>query len=129
MNEAVWKEAEVATKFKQFFPFDSSYAKAQTEVRMTYNENFIYVFATMRNLGPRKYVTPSLRRDFRGEANDSFVVQFDTYQDKTNSFQFGSNPFGVQREGLVANGGNAAEDLQLSWDNKWYSEAKILEDR
>lgn len=129
MNEAVWKDAEVATKFKQFFPFDSSYAKAQTEVRMTYDENFIYVFATMRNLGPRKYVTPSLRRDFRGEANDSFVVQFDTYQDKTNSFQFGSNPFGVQREGLVANGGNATEDLQLSWDNKWYSEAKILEDR
>jgi hypothetical protein len=83
----------------------------------------------MHNLGPRKYVTPSLRRDFRGEANDSFVVQLDTYQDKTNSFQFGSNPFGVQREGLVANGGNASDDLSLSWDNKWYSEAKILPDR
>jgi hypothetical protein len=129
MSEAVWSEAEVAKDFKQFFPFDSSYAKAQTEVRMTYDDNFIYVFAIMHNLGPRKYITPSLRRDFRGEANDSFVVQFDTYQDKTNSFQFGSNPFGVQREGLVANGGNASEDLQLSWDNKWYSQAKILNDK
>jgi hypothetical protein len=130
MNEAVWKDSEVATKFKQFFPFDSSYAKSQTEVRMTYDENFIYVFATMHNLGPRKYVTPSLRRDFRGEANDSFVVQFDTFKDNTNSFQFGINPFGVQREGLVANGGSTNQsDLSLNWDNKWFSEAQMLEDR
>lgn len=130
MNEPVWKTAEVATKFKQYFPFDSSYAKAQTEVRMTYDDNFIYVFAQMYNLGKGQYVTPSLRRDFRGEANDSFVVQFDTFQDNTNSFQFGINPFGVQREGLVANGGSTNQsDLSLNWDNKWYSEAKMLEDR
>lgn len=60
MNEPVWKTAEVATKFKQYFPFDSSYAKAQTEVRMTYDDNFIYVFAQMYNLGKGQYVTPSL---------------------------------------------------------------------
>ncbi len=130
MNEAVWKDAEVADKFKQFFPFDSSFAKAQTEVRMTYDDNNIYVFAIMHNTGPRKYVTPSLRRDFRGEANDSFVVQFDTFKDNTNSFQFGTNPFGVQREGLVSNGGSGAQsDLSLNWDNVWYSEAKMLDDR
>ncbi|MCA6407685.1 MAG: carbohydrate binding family 9 domain-containing protein, partial [Cytophagales bacterium] len=128
MNEAVWREAEVAKDFKQFFPFDSSYAKAQTEVRMTYDDKFIYVFAIMYNIGEQSYVTPSLRRDFRGEANDSFVVQFDTFKDNTNSFQFGINPFGVQREGLVANGGSTNQsDLSLNWDNKWYSQAKILD--
>lgn len=129
MNEPDWKTAEVADKFKQYFPFDSSYAVAQTEVRMLYDEHFIYVFAIMHNTGPRKYVTPSLRRDFRGEANDSFVVSLDTYMDNTNAFQFGVNPFGVQREGLIANGGGDSEDLSLSWDNKWYSAAKILDDR
>lgn len=128
MNEAVWRETEVAKDFKQFFPFDSSYAKAQTEVRMTYDDKFIYVFAIMYNIGEQSYVTPSLRRDFRGEANDSFVVQFDTFKDNTNSFQFGINPFGVQREGLVANGGSTNQsDLSLNWDNKWYSHAKILD--
>ena len=129
MNEAVWKDTEVADNFKQYFPFDSSYAKSQTEVRMTYDDQFIYVFAIMHNVGPRTYVTPSLRRDFRGEANDSFVVQFDTFQDNTNCFQFGTNPYGVQREGLVANGGSTSQsDLSLSWDNKWYSKAQMLAD-
>lgn len=128
MNEADWSTAAVADKFKQFFPYDSSYAKAQTEVRMMYDDQFIYVYAIMHNTGPRKYVTPTLRRDFRGEANDSFVVSLDTYMDNTNAFQFGVNPFGVQREGLVSNGGNNSEDLSLNWDNKWYSAARMLED-
>ena len=129
MNEPDWQAAEAADQFKQFFPFDSSYAKAQTQVRMTYDDRFIYVFAVMRNLGPRKYITPSLRRDFRGEANDGFSIIMDTYKDRTNAFQFGVNPFGVQREGLVSNGGANSEDLSFSWDNKWYSEAKIHADR
>ena len=128
MNEPDWETAEVASQFKQFFPFDSSYAKAPTEVRITYDDHFIYLFAVMHNLGPRKYVTPSLRRDFRGEANDGFSVIMDTYKDRTNAFQFGVNPYGVQREGLVSNGGANSEDLSFTWDNKWYSEAKILGD-
>lgn len=129
MNEADWTAAEPATNFRQYFPFDSSSAIAQTEVRMTYDENFLYVYAVMHNTRERKYVTPSLRRDFRGEANDTFVLVLDTYQDKTNAFQFGVNPFGVQREGLVSKGGDEPADLSLDWDNKWFSEARILPDR
>lgn len=128
MSEPDWAEAEVADHFKQYFPFDSSYAKAPTEVRLTYDDHFLYVFAIMHNLGPRQYITPSLRRDFRGEANDGFTITLDTYKDRTNAFQFGVNPFGVQREGLISNGGANSEDLSLNWDNKWFSEAKILED-
>ncbi|MFM9840917.1 MAG: DUF5916 domain-containing protein [Cyclobacteriaceae bacterium] len=129
MDEEAWKDAEVADHFKQLFPFDSSYAKVPTEVRVTYDDRFIYVFAIMYNSGPRKYVTPSLKRDYRGPGIDGLSMVFDTYKDRTNGFLFGINPYGVQREGLIANGGSNGDDLNLSWDNKWYSEAKILEDR
>ncbi len=129
MNEPDWGKAELADQFKQYFPFDSSYAIAPTEVRMLYDDRFIYVYAVMYSLGPRKYITNSLRRDFSGGFVDTFNVLFDTYKDKTNGFQFGITPFGVQREGLIANGGATLDDLSLNWDNKWYSEAKILSDR
>ena len=122
MDEADWESAEVAGNFRQYFPFDSSYAETKTEVRVTYDDHFIYVFAVMKKPLPGKYVTPSLRRDYRGEAYDAFVVVLDTYKDRTNAFQFGINPYGVQREGLVSNGGTNSEDLSLNWDNKWYSE-------
>lgn len=129
LDEVDWETADVATNFKQYFPSDTSLANAQTQIRLTYNDEFIYVGAKMFNLGPRKYVTPSLRRDYRGEANDGVSVVFDTFKDKTNAFVFGVNPFGVQREGLVANGGSIGrEDFTLNWDNKWYSEVKIYDD-
>ncbi|HNP77159.1 MAG: DUF5916 domain-containing protein [Cyclobacteriaceae bacterium] len=129
MNEPDWEAAEVANQFRQYFPFDSSYAKVKTDVRMTYDDRFIYVYAVMYNQGPRKYVTTSLRRDFFGGFIDAFNVIIDTYKDKTNAFQFGVTPYGVQREGLIANGGANENDLSLNWDNKWYSEVRILDDR
>jgi hypothetical protein len=129
LDEPDWQTSEVATHFKQYFPYDTSLAMAQTEVRITYDAQFIYIGAKMFNLGPRQYVTPSLRRDFRGEANDGFSVVFDTFKDRTNAFMFGVNPFGVQREGLIANGGGLGRnDFTLHWDNKWYSETRIYDD-
>lgn len=128
IDEADWQAADVAKNFMQYFPADTILAHAQTEVRVTYDDNFIYVGAKMYNLpGDRSYVTPSLRRDYRGEANDGITVVIDPFQDNTNAFQFGVNPFGVQREGLIANGGGSGEDLSLNWDNKWYAEAKTYE--
>ncbi len=128
LDEADWLQADVATNFMQYFPFDTSLANVQTEVRMTYDDNFLYFGAKMYNLSKdrqrKEYVTPSLRRDYRGEANDGITLILDPFRDNTNAFQFGLNPFGVQREGLIANGGSDGDDLSLSWDNKWYAEAQ-----
>ncbi len=130
-EESVWQSTEVAKDFMQQFPYDSSLAFAQTEVRMAYDDQYLYVFAKMHNLGPRNYVVPSLRRDFFGPAYDNFTVVLDTYKDKTNAFFFGVNPEGVQREGLISNGGSESrgdDGFSLTWDNKWYSAARMYPD-
>ena len=41
-----------------------------------------------------------------------------------NGFQFAINPYGVQREGLIFNGGESSN----FWDNKWYSQVKNYDD-
>jgi hypothetical protein len=129
LDEPVWGEGNWATDFFQFFPSDTSQAKAQSKVRIVYDDKYIYIAAIMYNLGPRdKYISTSLRRDYRGEQNDGISFVFDTFNDNTNAFQFGVNPYGVQRESLIANGGMLQADLNLAWDNKWYSTAKIYED-
>ncbi|PRY89975.1 DUF5916 domain-containing protein [Mongoliibacter ruber] len=130
LNEEIWLEEEGwAEDFTQFFPSDSSLANAQSKVKIAFDEKFLYIAAVMYNLGPRdEYVSTSLRRDYRGEQNDGISFIFDTFNDNTNAFQFGVNPYGVQRESLIANGGMIPSDLNLAWDNKWYSNAKIYED-
>lgn len=130
LDEADWQTAEVAGHFHQYFPTDSVEAMTNTEVRLTYDEEFLYIGAKMSSPKPRgkRYVTPSLRRDYRGEANDGITIVLDPFQDNTNALQFGVNPFGVQREGTISNGGTDQMSLSLFWDNKWYAEAKIYED-
>lgn len=128
MDEPVWQGLKPQTHFMQYFPADTSLAKAQTEVWVTYNDQFIYIAAKLHHAGSKDYVSTSLRRDYRGEQNDGFTVVFDTFEDKTNAYSFGMNPYGVQREGLVANGGNASSDLDLAWDNVWFGEARIYDD-
>ncbi|TDQ17125.1 carbohydrate binding protein with CBM9 domain [Algoriphagus boseongensis] len=128
LDEAIWTDPEGWNgDFMQYFPSDTSKARVNTRVKVAFDENNLYLAAIMENNGPRKYVSTSLRRDYRGEQNDGISFVFDTFNDKTNAFQFGVNPYGVQREALLANGGSRSEDLNLAWDNKWYSEAKIFE--
>ncbi|HSF52215.1 MAG TPA: DUF5916 domain-containing protein, partial [Algoriphagus sp.] len=128
LDEAIWTDQEGWNgNFTQYFPSDTSASKVRTRVKIAFDDHNLYIAAVMENLGPRNYVSTSLRRDFRGEQNDAIVFVLDTFNDKTNAFQFGVNPYGVQREGLVSNGGTRSEDLSLAWDNKWFSEAKIFE--
>lgn len=128
-DEPDWQQAEKVGNFFQHFPFDSSYAEAKTEVRMTYDDQFIYVSAVCYNELQGNYLISSLRRDYRGPAYDGFTVVLDPFCDRTNGFFFGISPFGVQREGLITNGGNASSDFTLSWDNKWYAETQIYPDK
>lgn len=123
--DEAWILADSAYNWMQYFPFDSSLAVNQSVAKVLFDDKNIYVLGILySNNQDRKYVTPSLRRDFRGAANDNFTVIFDTFQDRTNAFTFGINPFGVRREGLVANGGTGESSFSLDWDNVWKGEAK-----
>ena len=124
MDEAAWLQADSVSGFTQNFPTDSLLADGQTIVRVLYDDDYVYVLAKLLNPNRnREYVTPSLRRDFRGAANDSFSVIFDAFSDRTNGFLFGINPYGVRREALITNGGSGNGSFSLDWDNKWYGES------
>ncbi|MBL7871828.1 MAG: carbohydrate binding family 9 domain-containing protein [Cyclobacteriaceae bacterium] len=124
-DELVWRDAEVISDLFQQFPNDTSRSVLKTEFRATYDDDFLYFSAVAYDNVKGGYVISSLRRDFRGAGLDGIAVILDPFQDVTNAFFFGLSPAGVQREGLIANGYLRREDLDLSWDNKWYSETKI----
>ncbi|MBX2898732.1 MAG: carbohydrate binding family 9 domain-containing protein [Cyclobacteriaceae bacterium] len=128
VDEPAWGTAQVISELRQQFPYDTLPAKARTEFRLTYDDEFLYVSAKAYDNVKGGYVISSLRRDFRGPGLDGVSVVIDPFQDLTNGFFFGLSPAGVQREGLIANGFLVNADLDLSWDNKWYSGTRIYED-
>ncbi len=127
-NDEAWNEANQIDDFFQHFPTDSLRAELKTSIKILRDENNIYLLAKS-DIKNRKYVVPSLRRDWTGWGIDGVTFVFDTYNDRTNAFFFGTNPEGVQRESLLSNGAtDYRRDANSSWDTKWETEAQIFDD-
>ena len=126
VDEPAWQAAEVASNFWMVLPMDTSRARVQTDVRMTYDDQNIYLSAVCYHgyvEGP--YIVESLRRDWSFGKNDNFIFFMDTFNDLTNGFTFDTNAAGAQWDGLLYEGSKA----NLSWDNKWTSVVKNYPDR
>ena len=124
LTEASWFAGKPATGFWEYFPSDTSLNPVQTEIYMAYDDNNLYIGAICHSVG-EDYVVNSLRRDYNAGGNDNLTFLLDPFQDKTNAFVFGMNPYGVMREALIANGGQNWGDWDSAWDNKWKGESKI----
>jgi hypothetical protein len=124
LDEAPWSQAEPAINFWQNFPTDSLQAKQQAEIKMLFDDRNLYVGIKV-NSSNDQYIIPSLRRDFRASGNDNISLLFDTFNDGTNAFFFGTNPLGVLREALISGGGAEVSGFDTSWDTKWIGETVI----
>jgi hypothetical protein len=124
LDEAPWSQAEPAINFWQNFPTDSLQAKQQAEIKMLFDDSNLYVGIKV-NSSNDQYIIPSLRRDFRASGNDNISLLFDTFNDGTNAFFFGTNPLGVLREALISGGGAEVSGFDTSWDTKWIGETVI----
>ena len=127
LDEPYWETADSANEFWEYFPLDSIQAKKQTEIKMLYDDDNLYIGITVYTAG-KDYAIQSLKRDFRAGNSDNITLLFDTFNDGNNAFLFGINPYGVRREGLVSGGGLNLNGFTISWDVKWRGDSKIYDD-
>jgi Domain of unknown function (DUF5916)/Carbohydrate family 9 binding domain-like len=124
LDDAAWQTAEPAKDFWLKFPRDDAKANHKTEVKVSYDNNFLYVGGIIYDSLP--LIGQSLKRDSRLRENDGLGVILDPMNKKTNGFYFSVTSFNVQADDLVSatNGG----ELSFSWDNKWFSATKMYTD-
>lgn len=127
LNEAEWQKAKGAKDFWQYFPSDTIQSKQQTLIKFLFDDDNLYVGIKV-NASGKNYITPSLRRDFRAGGSDNITLLFDTFNDGTNAFIFGTNPYGVKREILLSGGGSELRGFTGAWDTKWQCKTAIKED-
>ena len=129
LDESDWQEANVASNFFLNYPTDTLAANFQTEARITFDQDFLYLGWVCHD-DQKPLVVQSLRRDFEWPLNDNAGIYFDPYNDYTNGFFFGISPYGAQREGTISGGGiDGMTNYNINWDNKWYSEVKRYPDK
>jgi hypothetical protein len=124
-DDVAWQKAETAADFFMVLPMDTSKARVKTEVKMTYDNDNLYIVAICYLLKKHPYMVESLRRDFVFGKNDNFIFFLDPFNDLTNGYTFGANAAGAQWDGMLYEGGKA----DLNWDNKWISVVKYEEDK
>lgn len=117
-DEAIWKQCQIATDFFQVLPMDTSKAFVKTDVMFTYDDKNLYLLFINYNHFKGSNMVESMKRDWNFGRNDNDLLFFDTFNDLTTGFSFGSNARGGQWDGLMSNG----SAINLSWDNKWHSE-------
>lgn len=122
INEPIWNSAQVATDFISLEPDNGNPIpkNRRTEVKVLYNNDAIYVAATMYDDEPNKILKEISQRDNFG-TSDVFGVFINGFNDGQQDFRFIVNAADGQADCLATE--TNGEDF--SWDAIWDSKATI----
>lgn len=132
LDDKIWQNAPVATDFIQESPDVGKPATKDTEVKIVYDDDAIYIAA-------RLYDDPALirkqltaRDDEQSKDIDYFSVLLDTYHDKQNAFQFLVSAANVQSDSRLSSNtsgeGGFGSSGDKTWDAVWQSEVLMQQD-
>lgn len=117
LNDEAWMYAAKAESFTQIEPYPNTPSKQRTEVMITYDDEAVYIAAMLYDTAPDSILKELSVRDNYGNT-DLFSVQFDTFHDLQNRFEFGVTAAGVQFDEKTG-----AETFDVVWE----SEVKITD--
>lgn len=115
--EESWAKADTTSPFQNKWPTDIGSPPTQTVMRLTYDDQFIYVSAYCHEDSPN-YIIETMKRDASLWDSDGLFVFLDPVNQQSNGFLFHTSAIGVQTEGLIRASGR--DMISRDWDNKWF---------
>lgn len=125
LDEPAWRQASAASDFTQEWPLRGQPARQRTEVRVLYDEHFLYVGARMHHdraldRGRARVVRRLHRRD-QDSQSDWFGVALDASLNRRTALVFEVNAGGVQKDQIIYND----TTFDPSWDGVWESAVSV----
>ncbi|MBI3049081.1 MAG: carbohydrate binding family 9 domain-containing protein [Acidobacteria bacterium] len=122
LDEPVWSRAVPGGDFIQIDPDNGMPATEQTEVRIAFDANALYLGITCYDSEPDAWIAYQRRRDEGLPSDDKLRWTIDTFLDARSGYFFEMNPLGHMADALLGiNGGNRA------WDGIWDARARRSE--
>ncbi len=123
LDDPAWEEAIPYNEyFFQQEPLDRRPSSQKTEVRVLQDEKNLYFGIQCFEEDPSKIFATVKRRDGSFLSDDALELLIDTFQDKRNSYAFGTNPFGAKVDAIISDEGN---HINKSWDCIWRCKTRI----
>jgi hypothetical protein len=126
LDEPVWSTIKPITEFVQRLPLDGGEPTEKSEMRVAYNNNFIYFGFTFFDSDPEKVRATILNRGGWIHRDDKLEIALDTYHDRRNAYLFEMNPLGTQDDALITDENRPGLD-EWAWDGVYISEGKVTD--
>jgi hypothetical protein len=107
MDEPAWSQAQSYQDFVQCFPKIGAAPSENSEVRMMYDDEFLYIGVVAYDSIPTRIIATGLERDIYYGSDDLVCITLDTYNDKRQGILFASNPLGARFDEEVLDNGNS----------------------
>jgi hypothetical protein len=117
MDEPAWDEASHASGFIQSEPREGEPASFDTEVRVLYDDEYLYLGVLALDAEPDRLTVNDITRDFNTTSGDAFGVVLDTFMDHRNGYIFQTNPRGAKYDAQFFNEG---DEYNENWDAVWH---------
>lgn len=124
LDDEVWLTAPVARNFVMLNPGNgpSERPSQKSEVRMLFDDEFLYVGARMFDAHPDSILTEYTPRDVYNRNHDWFGIFINPYNDGISDFNFRVTSAGVQSDSR-----NTVDGEDQGWNTVWYSKVRIDE--
>jgi hypothetical protein len=123
VTEDFWERVPAATDFRQQEPNEGAPATEKTEVRIAYDDEYLYLGVILYDRDPSGIKATQKRRDARITADERFTWFFDTFNDQRSAYFMEVNPNALRTDGLITTG--QGETINLNWDGIWDAKAEI----
>jgi hypothetical protein len=115
LNEEAWQEVASIGPFTQREPDSGVPPTEQTEVRVLYDANFLYIGMRCFDSQPDSIMATQMQRDADLEQDDRIEILVDSFRDGRNAYYFATNPAGALVDGRITEN----QSPRLEWDAVW----------
>ncbi|HJM46255.1 MAG TPA: DUF5916 domain-containing protein [Candidatus Marinimicrobia bacterium] len=123
INDEVWEDAIIENEFVQFEPYNLAAPSEKTEVRLMYDNDYVYIAVNNYDTEPEKITGRLSRKDRWMEAfgphSDWLGIGFDSNNDDRTGYWFAVNPAESRMDVYVSDATNVMEAFDSSWDVVW----------
>ena len=123
LDDPCWQNAPTISDFTQVEPRAGAAPTERTEVRLTYDRDYLFIAVRCFDREPDKIVAKQMQREADLESDDTIALAFDTFARKRTGYYFRVTPSGATEDSLLDPDGKP----KTEWDTIWNARTRIDE--
>ncbi len=117
-DEPEWQIAQ-PFPLTTYFPEDGLQPTERSDIRMIYDDHYLYVGARLYDSNPEGIQSTTFQRNFEGLSSDMFGIILDTFNSNESGVAFFTNPVGARSDFQISNDAEGNAPFNFDWDTFW----------